>query len=254
MMVERARSMRWTWLGAALMPLLLVALVAGAGIGTTAAQDATPEASVQDTPPALSAEEGGRPAHIHAGTCEGGGVGPIVQMLNNLTVPEGEAEGQANALPAESSFTSVPLTLDDILDADHVVNVHLSGEDFDLYIACGEIGGVVDETGSLSIALKQANGSGFSGVAVLSPDAADATSTNVSLFLTEGAVLDTDTSAAASPVAVQATEAAEAEGDEEGSDEDAAPTQEAELEDADATREAAADEMEEEGADATPTN
>lgn len=239
-MTARGRSSRWSWLGAALLPLLAVALVVGAGIGTTT-QDVPPEASFQDTAPALSAGAVGRLAHIHPGTCEGGGGGPIVQALTNVVLPAGEEEGQANALPAEHSFTSVPLSLDDILAVDHVVDVHLSGEGFDRSIACGEIGGARDNLGSRSIALTQANESGFTGVAVLSPEIANPATTNVSLFLTEGAVLDTDTSAAGNPIAVRATEEAEAEGDEVGSEKGAAATQGDDRDDADATRGAQAD-------------
>jgi hypothetical protein len=225
-MIDRIRSPRWAWLGVALMPLLLVALVVGGGIGTAGAQDATPaDASPQDTPPALTEEEAGRPAHIHSGTCEGGGVGPVVQALNNILAPEGEAAGQDNAVTAESSFTTVPLTIDDILAVDHVVNVHLSFDEFETYIACGEIGGVTDEDGNLIIGLKEANESGFTGIAFLSPGADDA-STDVSVFLAEGLTEGTETSPAASPLAVAADEAAEATAQAEGAEEEdeATPT------------------------------
>ena len=255
-MKERRSTARWTWLGALLLPLLALALVFGGSTATVAQDDATPEAQPQDTPPALTAEEAGRPAHIHSGTCEGGGVGPVVQALNNVVAPEGDVEGQQLAVNADQSFTSVPLTLDDILEVDHVVNVHLSGEDFDFYIACGEVGGVRDDAGNLAIALKEANNSGFAGVAYLSQGADDA-STDVTLFLVEGlTALNTDTSPAASPIAVQATEEAETE-------EDATPeaeaeldaTQEAAIDEAEETAEAGADQAEAEGEDdATPTS
>ncbi len=253
-MKERRLTTRWTWLGALLLPLLTLALVFGGGNATVAQDDASPEAQPQDTPPAMTAEEAGRPAHIHSGTCEGGGVGPVVQALNNVVAPQGDAEGQEGAVNAEQSFTSVPLTLDDILAVDHVVNVHFSGEDFDFYIACGEIGGVRDDAGNLAIALKEANNSGFAGVAYLS-QGADAASTDITLFLVEGlTAIDTDTSPAASPIAVQGTEEAEAE--DNGTPEAEAEldaTQEAEIEEAEETAEAGADEAEGED-DATPTS
>ncbi len=254
-MKEWRSTIRWTWLGPLLLPLLTLALVFGGGAATVAQDEASPEAQPQDTPPALTAEEAGRPAHIHSGTCEGGGVGPIVQALNNVVAPEGDAEGQRLAVNAESSFTSVPLALDDILDVDHVVNVHFSGEDFDFYIACGEIGGVRDDAGNLAIALKEANNSGFAGVAYLS-EGEDGVSTDVTVFLVEGlTTIDTDTSPAASPIAVQATEEAEEEGDENEAEEALDATQEAEIEEAEETAEAGADEAEAEGEDdATPTS
>ena len=220
-MTDRTRSTRWTWRGAAGTTVLFLALTGGAGIGSTMAQGGTPDPEARSSPPATD-EEAGRPAHIHSGTCEGGGVGPIVQALNNVAAPEGEAEGQEGAVTAEGSFTSVPLALEDILDVDHVINVHLSGEEFETYIACGEIGGVRDDAGNLAIALKEANNSGFAGVAYLS-QGEDGVSTGVTVFLVEGLTeIDTDTSPAASPIAVQGTEEAEAE-DDEGEDE-ATPT------------------------------
>ncbi len=222
-MTDCGRSTRWTWRGAAGTAVLFLALTGGAGIGSAVAQDATPDPEARSSPPATG-EEAGRPAHIHSGTCEGGGVGPIVQALNNVAAPEGDAEGQEQGVTAESSFTSVPLALEDILAVDHVINVHLSGEEFETYIACGEIGGVRDDAGNLAIALKEANNSGFAGVAYLS-QGEDGVSTGVTVFLVEGLTeIDTDTSPAASPIAVQGTEEAEAEDDEDEGEEEATPT------------------------------
>jgi len=137
------------------------------------AQDATPEAADLFAP---------RPAHIHTGTCDE--VGEIVAPLTDLTgATGGDRVGQARrAIPAESSFTSVPLTLDAILGADHVVNVHLSAEEIETYIACGEIGGSLSPEGAVIIGLREMNDSGFTGIAYLSPGA-DGASTDVSTFV-----------------------------------------------------------------------
>lgn len=135
------------------------------------AQDATPEAE----------RMGPRPAHIHTGTCNE--VGEVVAPLTDLTgATGGERVGQRRAIPAESSFTSVPLTLDAILGADHVVNVHLSAEEIDTYIACGEIGGRLSPEGTVIIGLRELNDSGFTGIAYLAPGA-DGASTDVSVFV-----------------------------------------------------------------------
>jgi hypothetical protein len=116
------------------------------------AQDATPEAADLFAP---------RPAHIHTGTCDE--VGEVVGPLTDLTGGTGDRVGQARrAIPAESSFTSVPLTLDAILGADHVVNVHLSAEEIETYIACGEIGGSLSPEGAVIIGLREMNDSGTS--------------------------------------------------------------------------------------------
>ena len=102
------------------------------------AQDASPEATDLFAP---------RPAHIHTGNCDE--IGEVVAPLTDLTgASGGDRVGQARrAIPAESSFTSVPLPLDAMLGDDHVVNVHLSADKIDTYIACGEIGGCSDARG-----------------------------------------------------------------------------------------------------------
>jgi hypothetical protein len=74
------------------------------------------------------------------------------------------------------------MTLDAILGADHAINVHLSAERIDTYIACGEIGGVVDPSGTLVIGLREESDSGYTGIAFLSPGA-DGASTDVTVFI-----------------------------------------------------------------------
>ena len=149
----------------------LVAIITST-ISGTFAQDATPIA--QPVAPA-------RPAHIHSGNCVE--LGDVVVPLTDLTRPVGDGVGQADrATSAESAFTTVPMTLDAILGADHAINVHLSAERIDTYIACGELGGIVDATGTLVVGLREASDSGYTGIAFLSPGA-DGTSTDVSVFI-----------------------------------------------------------------------
>jgi hypothetical protein len=140
-----------------------------------------PNAMAQDATPVAQPVSPARPAHIHSGDCVE--LGDVVVPLSDLTAPVGEGIGQAdNATPAESSFTSVPMTLDAILGTDHAINVHLSAERIDTYIACGEIGGVVDPSGTLVIGLREESDSGYTGIAFLSPGA-DGASTDVSVFI-----------------------------------------------------------------------
>jgi hypothetical protein len=141
-------------------------------ISSAVAQDATPVA--QPISPA-------RPAHIHSGNCVE--LGDVVVPLTDLTAAVSEDVGQADrATPAESSFTTVPLPLDAILGADHAINIHLSAERIDTYIACGEIGGVVDASGALVIGLREESDSGYTGIAFLTPGA-DGASTDLSVFI-----------------------------------------------------------------------
>jgi len=159
--------------GAAATPVVAPTTVAAAMTPTVAAT----------TAPAAPAPVAGRPAHIHSGNCVN--LGDIVAPLTDLTEPAGQAEGQTNrASAAESSFTNVPLTLDAILADDHAINVHLSADQIGTYIACGEIGGVRDANGALTIGLRELNDSGFTGIAFLAP-AADGASTDVSVFIAQ---------------------------------------------------------------------
>jgi plastocyanin len=177
---------------------------------TAAATTAAPTAVTTAVPTAAPAVAG-RPAHIHNGDCVD--LGDIVAPLTDLTEPAGQTEGQANrAIAAESSFTNVPLTLDAMLAADHAVNVHLSADQIGTYIACGELGGVRDANGALTIGLRELNDSGFTGIAFLAP-AADGASTDVSVFIArtqdqqqEAATGAAGTAAASAPVAVSLSE------------------------------------------------
>jgi len=172
----------------AAMVLLLMGTVFSGGLRTLAQDDATPDADVTaetDATPdtAGAATDEGRPAHVHTGSCDS--VGEVVAPLTNLTAASGTPSGQFddNDNLVEYSFTNVPLSLDDMLAADHVVNVHESTENIENYIACGEIGGVVDANGSLVISLHELNGSGFSGIAVLTQSATDPATTDISAFV-----------------------------------------------------------------------
>lgn len=168
----RSRS-AWQTLGQKVVaPMMIASLAVGSMALAAIAQDATPEA----TPTA----DASRPAHIHTGSCDE--VGEVVVPLENLVLPTGTAAGHTDAVLAETSFTSVPLTLDAILAEDHVVNVHMSADEIDVYIACGEIGGVLDANGALVIGLAEQDGSGYEGIAFLSPNA-DGVSTDVSVFI-----------------------------------------------------------------------
>ena len=204
------------------------------------AQDATPEATAVNAP---------RPAHIHTGNCNS--IGEVVAPLTELTGAAGvDRLGQARrAIPAESSFTSVPLALGDILGADHAINVHLSAEEIDTYIACGEIGGSLAPDGSLVIGLRELNDSGFTGIAFLAPGA-DGASTDISTFIAAtgeegrgGGAEETDATGVAT---TEATETADATTTDDAATTDAtAPT-------ADATPDMGADEDEDDITIGTP--
>src|SRR5262249_36787430 len=108
-----------------------------------------------------------RPSHIHNGDCKE--LGEIIQPLNPLTAPTGEVVGNTDAIVAEAALTVVPQTLPELLATKHAIKVHLSKEQIQTYLACGDIGGVVDATGALIIGLKEVGNSGYTGIAYLAP-------------------------------------------------------------------------------------
>jgi hypothetical protein len=153
-------------------------------------------AVAQDMGGTPAATGAAHPAHIHSGSCPD--VGDVVYPLEYVTVegsdvmasPETGMAGHAmDATPAGeeamtlSSTTTVEASLDDILGAEHAINVHESDENIQNYIACGDITGMPGSE-ELEITLEELNGSGASGTATLT-DNGDGTTTVV-IELTHG--------------------------------------------------------------------
>ena len=130
------------------------------------------------------------PAHIHSGTCET--LGDVVYPLNDLTDPDMTgtpmagmastpmAGGDMGDVVAQSSST-VEASLDDILGAEHAINVHLSAEEIGVYIACGDLTGTPDGD-QLQIDLEELNNSGYQGMAWLM-DNGDGTTTATAVLM-----------------------------------------------------------------------
>lgn len=146
-------------------------------LGSVSAQDSGA------TPAADGAVEG-HPAHIHSGTCDN--LGDVVYPLNNIvTLDEASPGAEAVASPslavvstpviAAGQATTVEASLEDLLAAEHAINVHLSPENIDVYIACGNITGTVTD-GVLLVDLEELNASGYMGQARLM-DNGDGTTT-----------------------------------------------------------------------------
>lgn len=131
-----------------------------------------PMSGAQEATPAGDDGTEAHPAHIHTGTCDE--LGDVVVPLTDVTTPSGEQSGPETAHPIKTSRTVVDLPLQDIIDGGHAINVHESAEAIDVYIACGDIGGVleVDEDGRthLVIGLRELNDSGRHGIAWLGED------------------------------------------------------------------------------------
>jgi plastocyanin len=143
----------------------------------------TPGLAAQDD------EAGAHPAHIHSGSCAD--LGDVVYPLTDITPIEGDTDrtGAASAIPVEGSTTVVDTPLQDLVDGDFAINVHLSADEIGTYIACGDIGGAVttdegEQDPELIIGLGELNDSGYSGIAWLG---ADGDQTRVAVYLVEPA-------------------------------------------------------------------
>jgi hypothetical protein len=119
-----------------------------------------------------------RPSHVHEGDCDE--PGGVIQSLTALTVPTGPTAGNDEAVLAEAAFSTIPLTIDEMLATDHSLKVHLSADQIDVYLVCGDIGGALDADGALIVGLKEQDGSGYTGIAYLVPGA---NGTNISVMI-----------------------------------------------------------------------
>ena len=148
-----------------------------------------PPTPVPTATPSPTPEVDGRTAEIIAGSCDEGEAdlasADTIVSLTDLVAADGDSVGRdVDAVP-ETSFTSIALSIDDLVAEGHVIAVG-SVEDDEELVACGDIAGVLTENGDLAVALREVDDAGFAGVAYLSPSASDPDQTGVSLFLVDG--------------------------------------------------------------------
>jgi hypothetical protein len=65
-----------------------------------------------------------QPAHIHEGTCDDLNPAPAYGLTN---VEDGSSE------------TTVDAPLDELIDGDYAINLHMSADDLETYTSCGDI-------------------------------------------------------------------------------------------------------------------
>jgi plastocyanin len=160
-----------------LMLLAALMLIAGMAIGLDSRG-----ASAQD-----DNAESPHPAHVHTGACPT--PGDVVFPLSDVseagsmdgTPMTGSTVGSEDAIPVESSVTTIQSSLQDLVSSPHAIVVHESAEKIQNYISCGDIGGMMMGS-DLAIGLGALNDSEESGVAWLH-DNGDGT-TEVAIFLT----------------------------------------------------------------------
>ncbi|MEZ4563394.1 MAG: hypothetical protein R2853_11705 [Thermomicrobiales bacterium] len=163
---------------------LLAALVVASAVlqpaPSRAFQEATPGAATPAASPVADFLQvvAERPAAILSGSCTT--PGKPVADLTSLTVPEGEAQGQGTAVEAARSYTSVPVDIESLLASETNITAYLEPGS-EISVACGDLGGVVSEGGSLVVKLTAQHNSAFSGIAFLGAE--DGGTTGVSVFL-----------------------------------------------------------------------
>lgn len=120
------------------------------------------------------------PAHIYTGTCDT--LGDIVFPLKDVISYDLLDPDQATPVVGMDATPSLDLTstpvakagqtttveasLDDILAADHAINIHQSADNMDVYIACGDIAGP-PTNGMVAVEITELNDSGYMGRATL---------------------------------------------------------------------------------------
>ncbi len=166
----------------------IAASALGLRAGFAEDHDSTPQA----TP--TGETEAAHPAHIHAGTCEE--LGDVVFPLNDVAPLDAEATPAASPVASSAaagagevvaeSTTEVEASLDDILAAEHAINVHESAENIQNYIACGNLTGPATD-GELRIDLEELNDSGYTGQAHLVDNGDGTTTVTVTLMAAHGA-------------------------------------------------------------------
>ena len=149
-------------------------------------------------PPSPAVEADGRAATIFAGECGGRFIEsfPVFTNLVDLVPAGGEAVGREVEAVPETSYTTVFAPLEDLVAEPHLIAIS-SAEDEQEIVACGDIAGLLTESGDLVIALRELGGSGFAGVAYISPGSSEPDQTGVSVFLVEGLAGGGDVSSAA---------------------------------------------------------
>ncbi len=119
-------------------------------------------------------------ANVHVGDCEGD-LGEVLVPLTDPTPATGPSVGQATAAVTTTSFTTVPVALDQLLAVDHTIGIQRDGDEASL--ACGELGGNLSEQGALVIGLRGQADSGVTGVVYLAPSIGGPSQTDISVLL-----------------------------------------------------------------------
>lgn len=168
--------------GVSLLPLMGTELAEGATtdivlIGQVA--DASLAALIESSPVDVTRPTG-LVASIVPGTCEDAEA-PLAD-LGVVQPGQGQAVGVQGAPDVAQGFGLAPVAFGTLVASPHAV-VITGDDDPEEFVACGEIGGQLTDTGALVVALPSSADGGMSGVAVLAPGLENPETTGVSIFL-----------------------------------------------------------------------
>jgi len=128
--------------------------------------------------PALGEEIVSHPAVIRAGSCAEPGA--VVHALDDVREPEGEMVGHEPAYIVETSDTGVEDGMVDLTADPMLIEVHRSDAD-PTPISCGDIGGIRDDRGGMTVLLQPVGDDGVEGHAYLLRQDSDYTRVYLSL-------------------------------------------------------------------------
>ena len=140
----------------------------------------TPEADVVIEETAVPSEpvRGGRAVKLFTGDCDD--LGKEVIWFNDILDELGEQVGDDAAIQAVASINwSAEFSLNDAIADGYTLAVFESDDDNAALLACGELGGVDNQDGTLSIGLQQVDESGVIGTALFAYSSEDHTTADV---------------------------------------------------------------------------
>jgi hypothetical protein len=155
--------------------------------------EATPEADViiEETTVPSEPVRGGRAVKLYTGDCDD--LGEEVIWFNDILEESGEQVGDEAAIQAAASINwSAEFSLNDAIADGYALAVFENDNDDATLLACGELGGVDNQDGTLSIGLQQVDESGVIGTALFAYSSEDHTTADV-IVVTSDTLLPTPT-------------------------------------------------------------
>ena len=159
---------------------------------------ASPEADVviEETVVPSKPVRGGRAVKLFTGDCDA--LGDEVIWFNDILDESGEQVGDEAAIQAAASINwSAEFSLNDAIADGYALAVFESDDDNAALLACGELGGVDNQDGTLSIGLQQVDDSGVIGTAFFAYSSEDHTTADV-IVVTSDTLLPIPTATATS--------------------------------------------------------